>query len=154
SPLPDVTPERHPAASLGLVVGTAARAGRDKLTLVVPPGLDAFGLWVEQLIAESTGKQGTGVIPIAGESLTTAAHYGGDRLFVRILPGEAWRERLTIDWSSYESALAALEGTEAPIVDIQIDEPEALGAEFVRWEIATALVGALLEINPFDEPNV
>jgi glucose-6-phosphate isomerase len=154
SPLPDVPPDKHPAASLGLLIGTAARAGRDKLTLVVPPGLEAFGLWVEQLIAESTGKQGTGVIPIAGESLAGEAEYGADRIFVRLRPGESWRARLGLDWNSYESSLSALERTGAPMVDIEIDEPAALGAEFIRWEIATALVGAMLGINPFDEPNV
>jgi glucose-6-phosphate isomerase len=154
SPSADAPPDRHPAASLALVIGAAARAGRDKLTLVVPPGLDAFGLWVEQLIAESTGKQGTGVVPIAGETPGTAASYGADRLFVRLQPGESWRTRLGIDWSAYESSRSALERTGAPIVDIEIHEPAALGAEFIRWEIATALVGAMLGINPFDEPNV
>jgi glucose-6-phosphate isomerase len=131
------TAAQNPAVALGLAIGAGAKAGRDKLTLVLPPSLEAFGLWVEQLIAESTGKQGKGVVPIAGEPLADSSAYGSDRLFacLRTDPHEAG---------------VAFE----PRVDIDIAEPAALGAEFVRWEIATAIAGALLEINPFDEPNV
>jgi glucose-6-phosphate isomerase len=137
-----------PAAALGLVMGAAARDGRDKLTLVVPPGLDAFGLWVEQLIAESTGKHGTGIVPIAGEPLADPGVYGSDRLFVRIrvngAPGEDARE----------AGIRAVKAALTPVVEIDLPEPLALGAEFMRWEIATAIAGSLLEINPFDQPNV
>ncbi len=124
-----------------------ARAGRDKLTLVLPPALEPFGLWVEQLIAESTGKNGTGIVPIAGEPLADPAAYGTDRLFVRMRctarrRGDARRRR------------SARSKRGAPVVEIDLPEPAALGAEFVRWEIATAVAGALLGINPFDEPNV
>src|SRR3954452_10352355 len=117
----------NPAAALGLVMGAAARDGRDKLTLVVPPALDAFGLWVEQLIAESTGKNGTGIVPIAGEPLADASRYGIDRLFVRLrlhgAPGEDDRD----------AAMRALKATGAPVVEIDLPGPLALGAEFMRW---------------------
>jgi transaldolase / glucose-6-phosphate isomerase len=138
----------NPAVGLGLVMGAAAKDGRDKLTLVGPPALDAFGLWVEQLIAESTGKNGKGIVPIAGEPLADASRYGLDRLFVRMrghgAPGEAERD----------AGIRAIQGTQAPVVEIDMPEAAALGAEFMRWEIATAVAGAILEINPFDQPNV
>ena len=138
----------NPAVALGLVMGAAAQDGRDKLTLVAPPALDAFGLWVEQLIAESTGKNGTGIVPIAGEPLADAAAYGIDRLFVRMrghgAPGEEARD----------AGIRAVKATQTPVVEIDMPEPMALGAEFMRWEIATAVAGAILEINPFDQPNV
>jgi hypothetical protein len=110
------------------------------MTLIGPPQFEPFGLWVEQLIAESTGKNGTGVVPIAGEPIGSPQTYDRDRLFVRLRSGR----------SSTSDAAA----TGAPLVDIDIVDPAALGAEFVRWEIATAVAGALLHINPFDEPNV
>jgi glucose-6-phosphate isomerase len=138
----------NPAGALGLVMGAAGQDGRDKLTLVAPPALDAFGLWVEQLIAESTGKNGTGIVPIAGEPLGDPSVYGIDRLFVRLrghgAPGEAARD----------AAIRAVKATQTPVVEIDMPEPTALGAEFMRWEIATAVAGAILEINPFDQPNV
>src|SRR5262245_9268455 len=124
----------NPSVALGLAIGAGARSGRDKLTLVLPPSFEAFGLWVEQLIAESTGKHGTGVVPIAGEPIADRSAYGSDRLYACV---------------QSESDLG-----DGPAVDISLAEPLALGAEFVRWEIATAVAGALLEINPFDEPNV
>ncbi|MGH9144603.1 MAG: glucose-6-phosphate isomerase, partial [Vicinamibacterales bacterium] len=107
-----------------------------------------FGLWVEQLIAESTGKQGTGIVPIAGEPLGDPDTYGVDRLFVRMrVPGEPGED-------VREAGIHAIRATQAPVVEIDLPEPAALGAEFVRWEIATAIAGALLKINPFDQPNV
>jgi glucose-6-phosphate isomerase len=127
---------KNPSAALGLAIGAAARSGRDKLTLMLPPEFREFGLWVEQLIAESTGKHGKGVVPIAGEPLGDQSVYAGDRLFARV------------------QTLATADFANEPSVDISMPEPAALGAEFVRWEIATAVAGALLEINPFDEPNV
>jgi hypothetical protein len=137
-----------PAVALGLVMGAAAQDGRDKLTLVVPPGLEAFGLWVEQLIAESTGKNGSGIVPIAGETLGDASSYGIDRLFVRLrghdAPGEDDRD----------GTMRAVKAAGAPVVEIDLPGPLALGAEFMRWEIATAVAGAILRINPFDQPNV
>ena len=142
------TAAANPAVALGLAMGAAARAGRDKLTLIVPPALEPFGLWVEQLVAESTGKNGIGIVPIAGEPLAEPATYGTDRLFVRI------RLHGSFDEEMRDAEVRALRESGAPVVEIDLAEPSALGAEFVRWEIATAVAGALLGINPFDEPNV
>ncbi len=128
------------AIELGLAIGATAVSGRDKMTLVVPEALEPFGLWVEQLIAESTGKNGVGVVPIAGEPVGPASVYGQDRFFVRLGPAP--------------SELAAAAVANAPHADIEFPEVTAIGAEFVRWEIATAVAGAILGINPFDEPNV
>ena len=138
----------NPAVALGLVMGAAAQDGQDKLTLVVPPALDAFGLWVEQLIAESTGKNGTGIVPIAGEPLGDPSVYGVDRLFVRMRGHGAPREE------ARDAGIRAVTAARLPVVEIDMPEPAALGAEFMRWEIATAVAGAILEINPFDQPNV
>jgi glucose-6-phosphate isomerase len=141
---PDARPAaENPAVALGLAIGAAARAGRDKLTLLLPPALASFGLWVEQLIAESTGKNGTGVVPITGETVEPDA-YGPDRLFVRVAMGSAVGP----------GAGAAGDPGLTPGVHIEWPEPLSIGAEFVRWEIATAVAGALLRMNPFDEPNV
>ncbi|MDR1990261.1 MAG: hypothetical protein LBQ09_08540, partial [Acidobacteriaceae bacterium] len=139
-------PVTNPAVGLGVMMAAAAQSGRDKLTLVVPPHLESFGLWVEQLVAESTGKEGHGVVPIAGEPLGDPAVYGSDRFFVRLRVAGAHDEH---DRDRAMTALAS-----APSVTIEMPEPEALGAEFMRWEIATAVCGALFAINPFDEPNV
>jgi glucose-6-phosphate isomerase len=138
----------NPAAALGLTIGAAARAGRDKLTLILPPALEPFGLWVEQLIAESTGKNGHGVVPIAGEPLAAPSAYGNDRLFVRLRIHGSFEEEMR------DAEVRDLKAAHAPVAEIALPEPAALGAEFVRWEIATAIAGALLHINPFDEPNV
>lgn len=138
----------NPAVALGLAMGAAARAGRDKLTLVVPAALESFGLWVEQLVAESTGKNGAGIVPIAGEPFAGPAAYGRDRLFVRL------RLHGSYDEAMRDADVRAIEASNAPVVEIELPEPAALGAEFVRWEVATAIAGAILEINPFDEPNV
>lgn len=134
------------AVALGAAMAAGALHGRDKLTLLLPPALEPFGLWVEQLVAESTGKHGVGIVPVAGESSGRARDYGPDRLFVRMrLAGtDAADDRLVEDLSRAGH----------PIVDVDVPEPTALGAEFVRWEVATALAGAQLAINPFDEPNV
>jgi transaldolase / glucose-6-phosphate isomerase len=141
-------PMDNPAVSLGLAMGVAARDGIDKLTLLAPASLDAFGLWVEQLIAESTGKKGTGIVPICNESPAGVDKYGTDRLFVRArLYGAADEDRR----DTLERALTA---AHAPLAGIDVPEPAALGAEFVRWEIATAVAGAVLQIDPFDQPNV
>jgi glucose-6-phosphate isomerase len=141
-------PMDNPAVALGLAMGVAAREGIDKLTLLAPSSLDAFGLWVEQLIAESTGKKGTGIVPIANEPLGDPAKYGTDRLFVRV------RVHGAADQDTLDAAQRALIAQHAPFVDIDLQQPAALGAEFVRWEIATAVAGALLNIDPFDQPNV
>ncbi len=136
----------NPAVGLGLLMAAGAKNGRDKLTLIVPPALEAFGLWVEQLVAESTGKQGVGVVPIAGETLASPAAYGADRLFVRL------RQTESVDEAALDATMSQF--TDVPLLTIDFEEPTALGAEFVRWEVATAVAGALLGVNPFDEPNV
>jgi glucose-6-phosphate isomerase len=138
----------NPAVGLGLAMGSAARAGRDKLTLILPTGLEPLGLWVEQLVAESTGKVGTGIVPIAGEPLGDPDSYGQDRFFVRVRLHGSYAEEMR------DTNVRELKAAGAPVAEIELAEPAALGAEFVRWEIATAVAGALLGINPFDEPNV
>jgi glucose-6-phosphate isomerase len=134
----------HPSITLGLAMGAAALNGRDKLTLIAPRALEPLGLWIEQLVAESTGKQGVGVVPIAGESYDPRPHSRDDRLIVRFHTADS-----SIAASGQDDALA-----NTPVIDLEMPEPLALGAEFLRWEIATAIAGAILRINPFDEPNV
>ncbi|OFW29268.1 MAG: hypothetical protein A3H97_08875 [Acidobacteria bacterium RIFCSPLOWO2_02_FULL_65_29] len=141
----NVDPMSNPSVALGLAMAAGARAGRDKLTLVAPRELEPFGLWAEQLVAESTGKEGVGVAPIVGEAPDRPERYGDDRVFVRLALEGGTDPRLDV---------AGVKAANRPIVEIDVAEPLALGAEFVRWEIATAVAGALLRINPFDEPNV
>jgi glucose-6-phosphate isomerase len=137
----------NPAVALGLAIGSGARAGRDKLTLLLPSALQPFGLWIEQLIAESTGKMGVGIVPITGEVVARPADYGADRFFVWVtLPGTPLDE--------HSALVRELQAAGAPVVTLELPERAALGAEFVRWEIATAVAGAILRVNPFDEPNV
>ncbi|HXD18423.1 MAG TPA: hypothetical protein VN654_15530 [Vicinamibacterales bacterium] len=133
----------NPGVALGALLGAAAREGRDKLTLLLPPRLEPLGLWIEQLIAESTGKHGKGIVPIAGE--TTSAPPGPDRVAVAV--------RLD-DVGVDEAALDRMRAAHVPLMTIDMPRVESLGAEFFRWEVATATAGRLLEINPFDEPNV
>jgi transaldolase/glucose-6-phosphate isomerase len=134
-----VAPEENPGAWLGAALGEAALAGRDKLTLVLPPEIASFGTWIEQLIAESTGKEGKGIVPVAGETLGAPDIYGNDRLFIAI--GE-------------HNGLDALEQAGHPVVRLAYRDPLQLGSEFFRWEFATAIAGNVLGINPFDQPNV
>ncbi len=122
----------NPGLWLGALIGEAARAGRDKLTLLLPEEISAFGAWLEQLIAESTGKEGAGIVPVEGEPEGAPDVYGDDRLFVSL---------------GVETALE-------PSVVIPFDGAEKLGAEFFRWEFATAVAGHVLGIHPFDQPNV
>jgi len=131
----------NPGLALGALMSAAARAGRDKLTLWVPPELQSFGLWVEQLVAESTGKQGKGVIPITGE--TTDIQLRDDRIVVALSAG-----------ALRAPGLDRLGREDVPHALLDMAGLTALGAEFLRWEVATATAGLLLEINPFDEPNV
>jgi hypothetical protein len=123
-----------------------ALEGRDKLTFSPGPPVDRFGMWAEQLIAESTGKEGKGILPVEGEPLTSPGAYGEDRFFVRVGP-----ERTESD---SERKLARLEEAGHPVARLEIGDPLDLGAEMFRWEFATAVAGALLGINPFDQPNV
>jgi glucose-6-phosphate isomerase len=129
--------------ALGALMAAAAADRRDKLTLLMPPAFEAFGLWVEQLVAESTGKRGTGIVPVTGEP--AAAAFAGDRCFVEItFAGQ------TAD----AGVLARARASGAPRVAIDVPRATDLGAEFLRWEVATAIAGLLLGVNPFDEPNV
>jgi transaldolase/glucose-6-phosphate isomerase len=134
---------QNPGLALGAVIGAGAAQGRDKLTLLLPKQLESLGLWVEQLVAESTGKHGKGVVPIAGEA--TGMSIGDDRLVVAVTVGAEHPD---------SSALDQARAAGAPVVAIQMSNALALGAEFFRWEVATAAAGLLMEINPFDEPNV
>ena len=137
----DCVPVAHNAAlQLAATLAGAALAGHDKLTLVIDERSATFGLWIEQLIAESTGKQGLGIIPIVGEPLGPPDVYGDDRLFVGI--------------GTDPAELATLADHGHPVVSLPLDEPPDLGAEVLRWEIATALAGAALGVNPFDQPDV
>jgi hypothetical protein len=140
-------PEANPGLSLGLAIGTLARSGRDKLTFLIDEEIGAFGAWLEQLIAESTGKHGVGIVPVDLEPLGAVDRYGPDRAFVRIaLAGSADGGR--------DALAAAVEAAGHPVIRIELTDPIDLGGEFVRWEIATAFAGAILGIDPFDQPNV
>jgi transaldolase/glucose-6-phosphate isomerase len=136
----------NPAARLGAILGTLAEAGRDKLTLSTSPELASLGLWIEQLIAESTGKEGKGIVPIAGEALGAPEVYGNDRLFIHISIGAPDADT--------DSKLRALEEAGHPVVRRMLKDALDLGEEFYLWEMATAVAGAILGINPFDQPNV
>ncbi|HXG39451.1 MAG TPA: hypothetical protein VNJ28_00780, partial [Candidatus Limnocylindrales bacterium] len=146
-------PTANPGVALGLAIGALARAGRDKLTFVADPEIAAFGAWAEQLLAESTGKQGVGIVPVDLEPLATADRYGDDRLFVR-LTLEGSDGLRAPDGSSADELLERLAEAGHPVVRIELPDPIDLGAEFVRWEVATAIAGAVLGIDPFDQPNV
>ncbi|MBA3779127.1 MAG: transaldolase, partial [Chloroflexi bacterium] len=140
----------NPGLALGTAMGALAAAGRDKLTLLIEPRYASFGAWLEQLIAESTGKHGVGIVPVDAEPLGEPASYGQDRVFVRLAgsaPDEAW----AAESAAFLDALAA---TGHPVIDLRMLDSEGLGGEFFRWEFATAVAGAVLGINPFDEPNV
>lgn len=135
-------PASNPGAWLGAVLGEGALVGRDQLTLVLPPALATLGTWLEQLIAESTGKEGTGVLPIEGEPLGPPEVYADRRLFVAL--GSAGKN----------PALQALAAAGHPVVRLPIEGAFALGGEFFRWEFATAIAGHVLGVHPFDQPNV
>jgi glucose-6-phosphate isomerase len=128
----ETDPRHNPGLALGALMAAGARSGRDKLTIILPPRLRRFGLWVEQLIAESTGKQGQGVVPVTGEAGDEPV--GDDRVVVAF--------DITREWG------------ETPRMMLETARPGSLGCEFFRWEVATAAAGYLLGINPFDEPNV
>ena len=156
---PAVRAEENPAVLLGAALGESALAGRNKLTLVLPEALAPLGAWIEQLIAESTGKDGRGIVPVTGEPLAGPEVYGRDRLFVAIESQALERDPA--------GKLAALDQSGQPVLRLTraaagsrtaAVDPAALaatlGAEFLRWEIATATAGAVLAVDPFDEPNV
>ncbi len=138
---------QNPGLQLGAYIGQAALAGRDKLTVLTSPRLASFGDWVEQLIAESTGKAGTGIVPVVGEPIGDPPRYGEDRCFVLLtLAGEPDTE-----WRRLTEGLTRLGH---PLLHLELAEPIDIGGELVRWEVATAVAGIILEIDPFDQPNV
>jgi transaldolase/glucose-6-phosphate isomerase len=140
-----VASHEAPGLWLGATIGELALAGRDKLTLAASPQVASFGSWVEQLIAESTGKEGKGILPVDGEALGDPSAYGDDRLFVHL--------RLDGD-DSLDDAVGRLAAAGHPVVTLRLRDVYDLGGEFFRWELATATAGAIIGINPFDEPNV
>jgi len=136
----------NPGLRLGAAIGEAALMGRNKLTIITSSSLASLGDWVEQLVAESTGKAGVGIVPVVGEAIGEPSAYGADRQFVFITAGDAdprWR-----------ILAAELERMGHPGQHLELADPLDLGAEFVRWEVATAAAGMILEIDPFDQPNV
>lgn len=136
----------NPGVRLGACLGALAPEGLDKLTLVAGSELASLGLWIEQLVAESTGKEGKGIVPVAGEPLAAPEAYGNDRLFVLIHTGDLDQE--------LDGKVRALESAGHPVVRRRLNNTQDLCAEFFIWEFATAVAGAFLEINPFDQPNV
>ena len=166
----ETDPAANPGLALGIAMGVFAASGRDKLTFVIDSELSAFGPWVEQLIAESTGKETlasvarrahdaaatavrVGVVPVDGEPLGVVSAYGNDRVFVRItLDGSAGPDPSI--GSNVDARLAELAAAGHPVIRIAVGSKIELGAEFVRWEIATALASIVLGIDPFDQPNV
>ncbi|MFQ5790506.1 MAG: transaldolase, partial [Acidobacteriota bacterium] len=142
-----VPPEVNPGVELGVVLGTLARQGQDKVTLVSSPGIGTLGAWLEQLLAESTGKEGKGLVPVDGEALGTPEVYGDDRVFVY--------ERLATEPDlGQDRAVDVLERAGHPVVRITLEDKPDLGQEFFRWEIATAVAGSVLGIHPFNQPDV
>jgi transaldolase/glucose-6-phosphate isomerase len=139
--------EKNPGVTLGLVLGALARQGRDKVTLVTSPGVRDFGAWLEQLLAESTGKQGKGLIPVDREELGPPEVYGNDRVFAYLRLDSA-------PDAGQDRAIERLEKSGQPVVRILLDDKYDLGREFFRWEIATAVAGAVLGINVFNQPDV
>ena len=144
---PDVAAEENPGTVLGVVLGTAAVSGRDKVTIVTSRGISDLGAWLEQLLAESTGKQGKGIIPVDREVLGPPKVYGNDRVFAYIhLEGDSDEDQ--------PANLKALEQAGHPVVRMLVGDVYDLGQEFFRWEIATAVAGSIIGINPFDQPDV
>ena len=138
-------PADNPGLQLGALLGSAALSGRDKVTLIAPSPIEGFGIWVEQMIAESLGKEGRGIVPVAGEPLLDPCCYGNDRLFVFIE---------TASCGDIMSAVSRLEQFGHPVARLQLNDCSDLGAEFYRWEYATAVAGSILDVHPFDQPDV
>jgi transaldolase/glucose-6-phosphate isomerase len=144
---PSAPVEENPGAMLGIILGTAARNGRDKVTIVTSPDIFDLGAWLEQLLAESTGKVGKGIIPVDREELAAPEVYGNDRVFAYIHTKHATDVR-------QDAKVAALEAAGHPVVRIAMADVYDLGAEFFRWEIATAVAGSIIGINAFNQPDV
>jgi transaldolase/glucose-6-phosphate isomerase len=142
-----VAADKNPGVLLGAILGTAAREGLDKVTIISSPGISDLGAWLEQLIAESTGKQGKGIIPVDREKVAKPEAYGNDRVF-------AYLRLETKPDKKQDAAVAALEKDGLPVVRISVKNTYNLGQEFFRWEIATAVAGAIIGINAFNQPDV
>ena len=144
---PDAPPAENPGVKLGAILGEAAVAGRDKVTILTSPKLKPFGSWLEQLLAESTGKQSKGIVPVDLEPFVPAEDYGTDRVFaVLTLSGDSD--------DALSAQVDALKAAGQPVVEIGLARPDMIGQEFFRWEIATAIAGAVIGIDPFDQPDV
>ena len=139
--------EENPGAMLGIAMGVACNQGRNKLTIVASPQVETFGGWLEQLVAESTGKQGLGIVPVDRESLTAPGQYGDDRLFVYVRHASQPDEQ-------QDAKIEQLEQAGHPVIRIAVNDAYDLGREFFRWEMATAVAGAVIGINPFNQPDV
>jgi len=141
------TAEKNPGVQLGAILGAGAKRGIDKVTIIASPAIFDLGAWLEQLLAESTGKQGKGLIPVDREKLGPPAEYGKDRLF-------AYMRFTSAPDAGQEKAVAALEAAGSPVVRIEVSDVYNLGQEFFRWEIATAVAGSIIGINAFNQPDV
>jgi transaldolase/glucose-6-phosphate isomerase len=144
---PPASAEQNPGVRLGAILGAAALRGRDKVTFIVSPAISDLGAWLEQLLAESTGKQGKGLIPVDREKPASPIAYGSDRLFVYVRLHSAWD-------GAQDEAAEALELAGNPVVLIEVADIQDLGQEFFRWEMATAVAGSILGINAFNQPDV
>ena len=144
---PFVPAVTNPGTSLGCILGMAQRSGKDKITFVISPSIQSFGYWTEQLIAESTGKEGLGIVPVIGELPGGPEVYGNDRIFIHLFLASD-------DSTLHNKQLSKLEKTGYPVIRIGLPDKFALGGEYYRWEVATAMAGMVIGINPFDEPNV
>jgi len=158
---PRVATRDNPGAWLGAIMGELARVGRDKLTLMTPPAIASFGDWVEQLVAESTGKEGKGILPVVGEPVGPPDVYGDDRLFVHLEIGDWEAENVgtpapnTSVWpADRQHPISTLQDAGHPVVRLRLRDLYDLGGQFFLWEMATAVAGHRLGINPFDQPNV
>jgi transaldolase / glucose-6-phosphate isomerase len=144
---PEVPTDQNPGAILGAILGTLGNLGRNKVTFITSPGIHDLGAWLEQLIAESTGKIGKGLIPVDREALGAPEVYGNDRVFVHL--------RLADELDTLQTQkLEVLRNAGHPVVEIELADTYDLGQEFFRWEIATAVAGSILKINPFNQPDV
>lgn len=141
-----VAADVNPGLSLGAALGELAAGGRDKITFIPSPPLASFPAWLEQLIAESTGKDGKGIVPVAGEDIGDPEVYGKDRVFVYLQLGP--------DDADVSSRIAALEKAGHPVIRIRLPDEWDLGQEFFRWEVAVAAAGAVMGIHPFNQPDV
>jgi transaldolase / glucose-6-phosphate isomerase len=138
---------QNPGVYLGGIIGELARQEKDKLTFILPDNLRYFGLWLEQLIAESTGKGGTGILPVFANVESPIKHYGKDRVFVLINQADAFDQ-------VWNEKIIELKNSGFPVIKIELEDMLSIGQEFFRWEVATSIAGAILGVNPFDQPNV